>query len=414
MTKSLIKKSHKITRRQQHYAKDGQGLSKRLLLLMSITTGVVVANNYYNQPLLGLMAKDFGVSELQISSIPMLTQIGYAFGLFFIVPLGDKLKRKKLILADFAFIIIALVGMALSTTPFQLKLFSFLIGFTAVIAQLLVPMAAQLSTNDKRGSAIGTVMSGLLMGILASRTLSGYIGAHFGWQAIYYIAAGLIFLLFFCLVRLLPEINPDFKGTYPALLKSIITQFRTQPGLRLASFRGAFDFACFSVFWTTIVFLLEGAPFHMGSDVAGAMGLVGIAGAIVASYVGKLSDRVSKNKLIMMGILIVLLSWVVLGFSGKSMVGLIIGAFLLDWGVQSVHITNQAIIFQGNPTARNRINTVYMVWYFIGGSLGTLVGGAIWFYTGWLGTALSGVILSLIMLVLHIIGSRHLSGPVDA
>lgn len=344
----------------------------------------------------------------------MLTQIGYAFGLFFIVPLGDKLKRKKLILADFAFIIIALVGMALSTTPFQLKLFSFLIGFTAVIAQLLVPMAAQLSTNDKRGSAIGTVMSGLLMGILASRTLSGYIGAHFGWQAIYYIAAGLIFLLFFCLVRLLPEINPDFKGTYPALLKSIITQFRTQPGLRLASFRGAFDFACFSVFWTTIVFLLEGAPFHMGSDVAGAMGLVGIAGAIVASYVGKLSDRVSKNKLIMMGILIVLLSWVVLGFSGKSMVGLIIGAFLLDWGVQSVHITNQAIIFQGNPTARNRINTVYMVWYFIGGSLGTLVGGAIWFYTGWLGTALSGVILSLIMLVLHIIGSRHLSGPVDA
>lgn len=414
MTKSLIKKSHKITRRQQHYAKDGQGLSKRLLLLMSITTGVVVANNYYNQPLLGLMAKDFGVSELQISSIPMLTQIGYAFGLFFIVPLGDKLKRKKLILADFAFIIIALVGMALSTTPFQLKLFSFLIGFTAVIAQLLVPMAAQLSTNDKRGSAIGTVMSGLLMGILASRTLSGYIGAHFGWQAIYYIAAGLIFLLFFCLVRLLPEINPDFKGTYPALLKSIITQFRTQPGLRLASFRGAFDFACFSVFWTTIVFLLEGAPFHMGSDVAGAMGLVGIAGAIVASYVGKLSDRVSKNKLIMMGILIVLLSWVVLGFSGKSMVGLIIGAFLLDWGVQSVHITNQAIIFQGNPTARNRINTVYMVWYFIGGSLGTLVGGAIWFYTGWLGTALSGVILSLMMLVLHIIGSRHLSGPVDA
>jgi predicted MFS family arabinose efflux permease len=414
MTKSLIKKSHKITRRQQHYAKDGQGLSKRLLLLMSITTGVVVANNYYNQPLLGLMAKDFGVSELQISSIPMLTQIGYAFGLFFIVPLGDKLKRKKLILADFAFIIIALVGMALSTTPFQLKLFSFLIGFTAVIAQLLVPMAAQLSTDDKRGSAIGTVMSGLLMGILASRTLSGYIGAHFGWQAIYYIAAGLIFLLFFCLVRLLPEINPDFKGTYPALLKSIITQFRTQPGLRLASFRGAFDFACFSVFWTTIVFLLEGAPFHMGSDVAGAMGLVGIAGAIVASYVGKLSDRGSKNKLIMMGILIVLLSWVVLGFSGKSMVGLIIGAFLLDWGVQSVHITNQAIIFQGNPTARNRINTVYMVWYFIGGSLGTLVGGAIWFYTGWLGTALSGVILSLMMLVLHIIGSRHLSGPVDA
>ena len=159
-----------------------QQLNTRLLLLMSITTGVVVANNYYNQPLLGLMAKDFGVSELQISSVPMLTQIGYAFGLFFIVPLGDKLKRKKLILSDFGFIIASLIGMAMARTPFQLKLFSFLIGFTAVIAQLLVPMAAQLASDDKRGRAIGTVMSGLLMGILASRTLSGYVGAHWGWQ----------------------------------------------------------------------------------------------------------------------------------------------------------------------------------------------------------------------------------------
>lgn len=381
-----------------------QTLNTRLVILMSITTGVVVANNYYNQPLLGIMARDFGVSELQISSVPMLTQIGYAFGLFFVVPLGDKLKRKKLILSAFAFIIAALIGMAMAQNPFQLKLFSFLIGFTAVIAQLLVPMAAQLASEDKRGRAIGTVMSGLLMGILASRTLSGYVGAHWGWQAIYYIAAIMIALLFFCLVRYLPEIQPDFKGSYPSLLKSIITQFRTQANLRLASFRGALDFACFSVFWTTIVFLLEGAPFHMGSDVAGAMGLVGIAGAIVASYVGRLSDRMSKNKLIIAGIIIVVISWIVLGFSGKSLIGLIIGAFLLDWGVQSVHITNQAIIFAGNPTARNRINTVYMVWYFIGGSLGTLVGGYIWFYGGWTGTAISGVVLSVLMLLVHLLG----------
>jgi len=391
------------------HLKDGQGLSTGLLIIMSVTTGVVVANNYYNQPLLGLMAKDFGISELQISSIPMLTQIGYAFGLFFIVPLGDKLRRKKLILVDFAFIIAALIGMALSKSPFLLKVFSFIIGFTAVIAQLLIPMAAQLATDNKRGRAIGTVMSGLLMGILASRTLSGYIGAHFGWQAIYYVAAVLISLLFFCLVRYLPELPAEFKGSYGSLLKSLVTQFNTQPNLRLASFRGAFDFACFSVFWTTIVFLLEAAPFHMGSDVAGAMGLVGIAGAIVASYVGRLSDRMSKNKLIIIGIFIVLISWIVLGFSGKSIIGLIIGAFLLDWGVQSVHITNQAIIFQGNPPARNRINTVYMVWYFIGGSLGTLIGGYIWYYTGWTGISISGIILSLLMLLLHIFGRRKLN-----
>ena len=389
--------------------KQKQPLSSSLLLLMAITTGVVVANNYYNQPLLGLMAKDFGVTELQISSIPMLTQIGYACGLFFIVPLGDKLKRKKLILTDFAFIILSLIGMAMARSPLQLKIFSFLIGFTAVIAQILVPMAAELAADDKRGRAIGIVMSGLLMGILASRTVSGYVGAHWSWQTIYYIAAVMIVILFFSLVKLLPEIQPSFKGSYFSLLKSLVTQYKTQPSLRLASFRGALDFACFSVFWTTIVFLLEGAPFHMGSDVAGAMGLVGIAGAVVASYVGRLSDTMSKNKLIIIGSSIVLLSWIILGLSGASFIGLIIGAFLLDWGVQSVHITNQAIIFEGHASARNRINTVYMVWYFIGGSLGTLLGGYIWFYAGWKGTAASGIGLSILLLIIHFAGTRSLA-----
>lgn len=389
-------------------------LDAGLLFLMAATTGLIVANNYYNQPLLGLMSRYFGVSELEISSVPMLTQIGYALGLFLIVPLGDMLKRKKLILADFLFIIIALLGAAFARSPLQLKIASFFIGLTSVVPQIMVPMAAQLSTDEKRGATIGTVMTGMFVGILGSRTLSGFVGAHLGWQAMFLIAAGIMVLLALALIRFLPEITPDFKGSYPMLLRSIAEQFRTQPRLRLAGIRGALDFGCFSIFWTTLVFLLEEPPFRLGSDVAGAFGLVGIAGAIIASIVGKLSDRMSKTLLISIAVLLIMLSWLVIGFSATSLIGLCIGAFILDLGVQAVHITNQTIIFEGNPVARNRINTVYMVLYFTGGALGTFAGGYIWHYFKWHGIATAGFVIGLLILVIHLVGSKTIQRRVGA
>lgn len=220
-------------------------LTRGLLFIMSLTTGLVVANNYYNQPLLGLMANYFKVDELEISSVPMLTQIGYAFGLFLIVPLGDKLKRKKLVLIDFVFIFISLLAAGFAQNPLQLKIASFFIGLTCVVPQVMVPMAAQLASDEKRGAAIGTVMTGMFIGILGSRTISGFIGAHYDWQTMYFIAAGIMVILFLLLTKLLPELQPDFKGSYASLLKSILEQFRTQPKLRLAAFRGLFDFASF-------------------------------------------------------------------------------------------------------------------------------------------------------------------------
>ncbi|TZF83558.1 MFS transporter [Pedobacter sp. BS3] len=383
-----------------------QTLSKGLLFLLAATTGLVVANNYYNQPLLGLMAKYFNVSELEISSVPMLTQVGYAVGLFLIVPLGDMLRRKRLILIDFFFIIAALLAAAYSQTPFQLKMASFFIGLTSVVPQVMVPMAAQLAEDEKRGAAIGTVMTGMFIGILGSRTLSGFVGAHLGWQEMFLIAAGIMAALFFALLKFLPEIYPDFKGTYPQLLKSITKQFVSIPKLRLASVRGAFDFGAFTIFWTTVVFLLEGEPFHMGSDVAGSLGLVGIAGATVASFVGRLSDRFNKNTIIYTGTLVIIFAWIVLGFSSRSLIGIIIGAFVLDLGVQSVHITNQTIIFEGNPSARNRINTVYMVWYFVGGAFGTFIGSLLWQYYKWLGVSVAGLFFGIVILIVHFIGTK--------
>lgn len=373
---------------------------------MAAGTGLVVANNYYNQPLLGEIAHTLQITEAQVSMIPMITQIGYAVGLFLIVPLGDKFERKRLILSDFAFIILALLAAAFAQDLTTLLAASFFIGLSSVIPQLFVPMAAQLASNEKRGAAIGTVMTGMFIGILGSRTLSGFVGAHFNWRVMYLIAAGLMVILWIILKLKLPRLQPEFHGSYGSLLRSIVEQFRTLPKLRIAALRGGLVFGSFSIFWTTLVFLLEQPPFHLGSDAAGSFGLVGIAGAVAASYVGKLTDRMNKSSMIIMATLIVLISWAILGFAHASLIGLIIGALFLDLGIQSVHITNQTIIFEGNPSARNRINTVYMVIYFVGGALGTYVGGVTWGQFGWSGVSMAGFILGAFVLIAHLIWGR--------
>ena len=384
-----------------------EDLHRGLLLLLTVSTGLVVANIYYSQPLLGLMAETYGVTELQISSISMITQIGYALGLFLIVPLGDKLKRKQLILVNFVILITALLGVAFSRNPLELKMASFFLGISSVTAQIIIPTVAQLASDEKRGAAIGTVMTGLFIGILGSRTVSGVLGEYIDWQSIYIIAAVMMGILAVILSRTLPDIKPDFHGNYGALLKSIASQFLALPQLRLASYRGALNFAGFSIFWTVIVFLLEEPPFNMGSGVAGTMGLVGIAGVIASMVVGKLSDKVNKNLLIMVGMAILLTSWIVIGYSSASLIGLIVGAFLLDLGVQSVHITNQTIIFEGNPAARSRINTVYMTMFFIGGSLGTFIGGSLWYYFKWQGVVVAGISLTILVTALHLMGAKR-------
>lgn len=373
---------------------------------MAVTTGLVVANNYYNQPLLGDMAREFGVSESSISDVAMLTQVGYAVGLFLIVPLGDMFKRKKLILIDFVFIVLALVAAGWAQSPLWLKISGFFIGLTSVIPQVIVPMAAQLASNENRGKAIGYVMTGMLVGILGSRTLSGYIAEFSDWRTVFFVGAAIMVVLWGVLIWKLPEIQPDFKGTYGALLKSIVEQFKTRPKLRISALRGGLDFACFSVFWTTLVFLLETPTFNMGSEEAGTFGFVGIAGAVAASVVGKLSDRMNKNTLITIAIAIMMVSWGILGISGTSIVGLIIGALFLDLGIQAVHITNQTIIFENNPPERNRINTVYMVLYFSGGAIGTFVASKAWAHFQWTGVAITGFVFAALTLIAHLIWKK--------
>jgi predicted MFS family arabinose efflux permease len=376
-------------------------LTTTTLWVMTLTTGLVVANLYYNQPLLHDMAETFHVSNGKAGQVSMLTQIGYAVGMFFVVPLADMVKRKRLMLINFAFIVAALLLTALAPNIHILILSGFLLGCTSIIPQLLVPMAAHLANPAERGKKIGFIMSGLLIGILLSRTLSGFIGAHLGWRAMFYIAAGIMMLMWLLVFLLLPEVEPEYKGNYGKLMRSLIHLVKNEPKLRLAALRGALCFACFSAFWTSLVFMLK-QNFNEGSDVAGAFGLAGAFGAIAAGLMGRLSDKMDAYKLSTITLALVLVSFVIFWFSAYSIAGLIAGVIIMDMGVQATHISNQAIIFSLDPAARNRINTVYMVTYFIGGATGTFLATSVWGAYNWPGICAIGIILSTIAIVVHL------------
>ncbi|SKB71507.1 Predicted arabinose efflux permease, MFS family [Salegentibacter holothuriorum] len=376
-------------------------LSNSVLYLMSISAGLVVANLYYNQPLLHQIAVTFSVNESAVSNVALFTQLGYALGLLIIIPLGDKVTNKKILQFDFFLMILSLIAAAVSNSLLLLIISSFFIGFTSAIPQLFVPMAAELSDDKGRGRAIGIVMSGLLIGILGSRVISGLVGEQFGWRAMYYAAAVLMLALFILLQLKLPGIKPNYKGSYAALMKSLWFYFKTESSLRLAALRGALAFAGLSAFWTTLVFLMEDS-FGYGSGVTGAFGLFGILGALAATVVGKLNDKINKNKIILFSIILLILSWGIFLFSATSLIGLIIGVTLVDLGLQALHITNQNIIFSKNPEARNRVNTIYMVSFFIGGAVGTSLGAFAWEYYHWTGVSILGIILSLGILLVYL------------
>jgi predicted MFS family arabinose efflux permease len=386
-------------------------LTTTTLWVMTLTTGLVVANLYYNQPLLNDMAETFHVSNGKVGQVSMLTQIGYAVGILFVIPMADMVKRKRLMLIEFAFIVLALLLTALAPNIHILLLSGFLLGAASIMGMLLVPMAAHLADPAERGKKIGFIMSGLLIGILLSRTLSGFIGAHFGWRSMYFIAAGIMVILWLLIYLLLPEVEPDYKGNYRQLMRSLVHLAKNEPKLRLAALRGALCFACFSAFWTSLVFMLK-QNFNEGSDVAGAFGLAGAFGAIAAGLMGRLSDKMDAYKLSTITLALVLVSFIIFWFSAYSIIGLIAGVIIMDMGVQATHISNQAIIFSLDPAARNRINTVYMVTYFIGGATGTYLATLVWGAYNWPGICAIGIILSVITIVIHLITRKTMQRAV--
>lgn len=355
-----------------------------------MATGLAVANLYYAQPLLATIAHAFHEPAQTVGLIVTMTQVGYAIGLITIVPLGDLMERRGLVCTILVVTAVALAGTALSPTVGVLVAFGSMVGLTSVVAQILVPLAANLADQAERGRVVGIVMSGLLIGVLLSRTLSGLIAQTMGWRSVYWIAAGLMVTLSLVLRRELPASRPQNRISYPALLKSVAALVREEPLLRRRSVYGALIFAAFSVFWTTMAFLLAGPPYYFHELAIGLFGLLGAAGAVTASIAGQLADRGWHRVSTGMFLGIAALSYALIAWGGRDLAALIAGVMLLDLGVQGTHITNQSLIYRLRSDARSRLTTVYMTSYFIGGAVGSAASVTMYSKAGWLGVSAIG------------------------
>lgn len=291
--------------------------------------------------------------------------------------------------------------MFFSSNIYILIISSFAVGFTSIIPQLIIPLAAQLSNPQQRGQTIGTIMSGLLIGILLSRTISGILGSYFGWRTVYLIAAIMMLILMVILRKFIPLCEPESDIKYTQLLRSMIDLIKNEPVLREASINGALMFSAFSAFWTALIFLLESSHYNLGAEAAGLFGLVGISGALAAPLVGKIADKRGSRFAIGICIIVVIVAYLFFFIFGFKIWGLIIGIILIDLGVQSCNVSNQARIHSLNEKTRNRLNTIYMVSFFLGGALGSFLGSYCYSHFGWYGVCTFGMSTQIIALILH-------------
>ncbi|MCI2262273.1 MFS transporter [Xanthomonas indica] len=374
-------------------------IRRGLVLLMAIATGLAVASNYYAQPLLEVLAQTFAIDVRRAGMVVTTAQLAYAAGLLFLVPLGDRFERRSLIVGLYALSAVGLLVSAMAHSFALLLLGTLITGLSSVAAQILVPFAATLAAPHERGRVIGTVMSGLLLGILLARTVSGLLAGIGGWHTVYWVAAALILLVSGLLWRGLPRHPGNPRLSYPHLIGSVLALLRDEPVLRARAVLGGLIFAGFSMFWTTLAFLLSGPDYRYGTATIGLFGLIGAAGAFAANLSGKLSDRGAGHWVGWGGLVMLLLSWLLLLGAPHSLWLLLAGVVLLDVAVQGVHIGNQSVIYQLDPAARNRITSAYVTCYFIGGAIGSSLGTAAYAYAGWRGVAIGGAALAVAALL---------------
>lgn len=377
--------------------------SRNLVWLMSIACLISIGSLYYNQPLLVLMRQTFQVSVVQVSAVPTCTQFGYALGMLLLIPLGDRGNRRQLIVILSLLNAIALLLIAFSPSFQWLVILSFINGMTAVVPQLLVPFAAQLAAPTARGKVVGLVMCGLLAGIVVSRLVSGWVGAAWGWRTPFWLAAIAMVGLAAVLSRGLPTIAATVQLSYAALMRSLVGLLITYPLLRQTALMGGLFFSVYCGFWTTLPFLLADPPFNLGSQVAGTMGLVGITGVVAAPLVGRLADRRSPHLTLIGAISILVLALVILWQFQQGLIAIVSGALLLDLGIQTGQISNQTRIYTLPVAAHNRITTVYMVSYFLGGSVGSWLAATAWHGAGWHGVC--GVGLGAVAIAGMVLGT---------
>lgn len=375
-------------------------LTRGLILLMAVSTGVAVANIYYAQPLLHSIAQYFAISYAQAGIIVTVAQLSYALGLVLLVPLGDLLNHKKLIVSMTGLSSIGLLICALSNQFIFLLIGTAISAFFAVVAQVIVPLSAALAQAEQRGKAVGTIMAGLLLGILLARTVSGVLSSLGNWHTVYWFASGLMLVITITLHYKLPSHHHPAGLSYPKLLASIFSLFKQEPLFLWRSILGCFVFACFTLMWTPLAFLLAAPPYHYNDASIGLFGIAGAVGALAAMQTGKLVDQGKGKATTRFGLVLLALSWIPLYFGATSLFALLIGIILLDMCVQLVHVTNQNVIYQLRPEARNRLNAGYMLMYFMGGSAGSLLASNMYQHFQWQGVCIAGLIIASLAIII--------------
>ena len=386
--------------------------SRTPLPFLGLACAVGVSSIYYNQPLLTEMAHTYGVDDGHAGFVSVATQVGYAAGLLFFVPLGDVLERRSLMMRMYGAVAVALTLVAVSPTLMWLLVASAITGMLASVTHIALPIAPEIAPDAQRGRAIGIVMTGLLLGILLARTFSGWVSRIHGWRWVFVVAALANAAFVPLMWRNMPRLPPRGHLRYAGAMRSLWTLVRTHAVLREASLLGALVFASFSCFWTTLAFLLD-SHYRLGAGVAGTFGLVGAAGALVAPLAGRLSDKHGSRWVVSVGIAVLACSYLLLWAQERAhlrlslhILALALGVIALDVGAQMTQVANQTRIFGLDASARSRLNTVYMVVYFTGAALGSALSTIAWDHWGWNGVCLLALGFILLATARHLFGGR--------
>ncbi|MDT8980258.1 MFS transporter [Paenibacillus sp. chi10] len=370
-------------------------MSRYVILLFAAACGMSVANIYFAQPLLDQLSVEFGIEHSIIGIVITITQIFYGLGLLLLVPLGDLLNQRRLIIGQMLLSMIALVIVGTAPTSTVLFVGMALVGLLAVVTQTLVALAATMAAPAERGRVVGMVTSGIVIGILLARSIAGIVTDLAGWRAVYLVSATLLLFIVCMFARVLPHIEREVISlSYPQLLGSVITLFVQERMLRIRSVLALLIFADFSILWTSLVLPLSAPPLSLSHSAIGAFGLAGVAGALAAARAGKLADRGYGQRTTGFSLVLLLLSWLFIRYTEQSLFALMIGIVLLDLAVQAVHVTNQTMILPLRAEARSRLTAGYMVFYSIGSASGSIASTHVYAHYGWGGVCLLGASVS--------------------
>jgi predicted MFS family arabinose efflux permease len=378
------------------------GIPRHILMMMAVLAGFTVANLYYNQALLELISQGIGITQSEANLITVITQVGYALGLLFIVPMADMVSVRRITTLAMSVAAASALSIAYANNVWLIWGASLTLGLCSIMPQLYIPMATLYSRPENKSRNMGYVASGLLTGILSARVISGYVGEWLGWRAMFIIVAVFMLLGLVVTLVMMPQMRPLFQGTYKQLMRSVGSIFVSHPRIRLYSLRPALGFGSVLSVWSCLAFHLAEPPFEAGSGMVGMLALCGVVGAVAASGVGKYVPKVGILRMSIIGASCQLSAWIAAYIFGDSYGGIIAAIILADIGAQCQQISNQSGSLQQLPEATNRVNTIFMTTLFIGGSLGTLLSGIGWSHNGWTGVCFVGASFAILSLLLSV------------